>query len=181
MHFYFYGKFKFWNTEGYSLFEELRGEYNIIDNEHQKYQATLPKEIISYLYNIAASQTEERENKMKTENKKYKMSNNKKKKIRLTESDLHNIIKESVNTILNEGFGSKVVRNPKLTRLLNREGLGDILLCKDYGYFYITSDNEELANKISMLHSNAIYLNSFNQQSPEEWVEDIKYILRNIE
>ena len=118
---------------------------------------------------------------MKTENKKYKMSNNKKKKIRLTESDLYYIIKESVNTILNEGFGSKVVRNPKLTRLLNREGLGDILLCKDYGYFYITSDNEELANKISMLHSNAIYRNSFNQQSPEEWVEDIKYILRDIE
>ena len=177
----FMGNVKYWNTEGYRLFEELRGEYNIIDNEHQKYQATLPKEIISYLYNIAASQTEERENKMKTENKKYKMSNNKKKKIRLTESDLHYIIKESVNTILNEGFGSKVVRTPKLTRLLNREGLGDILLCKDYGYFYITSDNEELANKISMLHSNAIYRNSFNQQSPEEWVEDIKYILRDIE
>jgi hypothetical protein len=59
------GNIKYWNTEGYSLFEELRGEYNIIDNKHQKYQATLPKEIISYLYNIAASQTEERENKMK--------------------------------------------------------------------------------------------------------------------
>lgn len=60
----FMGNVKYWNTEGYSLFEELRGEYNIINNEHQKYQATLPKEIISYLYNIAASQTEERESKM---------------------------------------------------------------------------------------------------------------------
>ena len=53
----FMGNIKYWNTEGYSLFEELRGEYNIIDNEHQKYQATLPKEIISYLYDIATSQT----------------------------------------------------------------------------------------------------------------------------
>ena len=34
----FMGNVKYWNT----LFEELR-------NEHQKYQATLPKEIISYL------------------------------------------------------------------------------------------------------------------------------------
>ena len=113
------------------------------------------------------------------ESKKY--NNSKSNIIRLTESDLHRVIKESVKKVLNEGFGSKVVKNPKLTRLLNREGLGDILLCKGYGYFYITSDNEELANKISMLYSNSIYLNSFNQQSPEEWVEDIKYILRDIE
>jgi hypothetical protein len=106
---------------------------------------------------------------------------NKRNVVRLTESELNRVITESVKRVLNEGFGSKVVRNPKLTRLLNREGLGDILLCKAYGYFYITSDNEELENKINMLHSNAIYLNSFNQQSPEEWVEDIKYLLRDTE
>ena len=48
----FMGNVKYWNTEGFSLLEELRCEYNINDSEHQKYQSTLPKEVISYLYDI---------------------------------------------------------------------------------------------------------------------------------
>ena len=75
----FMGNVKYWNTEGFSLFEELRSEYNINDSEHQKYQATLPKEVISYLYDIAATQTEERENKIKSENKEYKSNKDMKK------------------------------------------------------------------------------------------------------
>ena len=88
----FMGNVKYWNTEGFSLLEELRCEYNINDSEHQKYQSTLPKEVISYLYDIAASQTEEMENKIK------------KQVIKLTESDLHQIIKESVKNILNSYY-----------------------------------------------------------------------------
>ena len=41
-------------------------------------------------------------NSLKNENKKYNNTNNMKRRIRLTESDLHRIIKESVNQILNE-------------------------------------------------------------------------------
>ena len=102
----FMGNVKYWNTEGFSLLEELRCEYNINDSEHQKYQSTLPKEVISYLYDIAASQTEEMENKIKNENKEYKTNNNniKKQVIKLTEGELHKIIKESVKNILNSYY-----------------------------------------------------------------------------
>ena len=74
--------------------------------------------------------------------------------------------------------GSSEVKNRKLKQLLAKEGLDKIILCKDYGYFYITSDDDEWADKLASMHENAIYMNSFNQQSPEEWVEDIKRLLK---
>ena len=73
---------------------------------------------------------------------------------------------------------SSEVKNRKLKQLLAKEGLDKIILCKDYGYFYITSDDDEWATKIASMYENAIYINSFNQQSPEEWVEDIKRLLK---
>lgn len=39
------------------------------------------------------------------------MNNNKKQIVRLTESDLHRIIKESVNNILNEAFSDAQYAN----------------------------------------------------------------------
>lgn len=77
-----------------------------------------------------------------------------------------------------ERFGSKEVKNTKLKRLLSKEGLDKILLCKDYGYFYIASEDNEWAEKIVSMHENAIYINSFNQMTPEEWVEEIKRLLK---
>ena len=55
-----------------------------------------------------------------------------KKLIRLTESDLHRIVKESVNRILNEGYG-----DPIPFRVLNRylESIG--FQCTDEGDFSI--------------------------------------------
>lgn len=87
----------------------------------------------------------------------------------------------NLKTIILEG--SSEVKNRKLKQLLAKEGLDKIILCKDYGYFYITSDDDEWADKISAMYENAIYMNSFNQQTPEEWVEDIKRLLKqnNIE
>lgn len=73
---------------------------------------------------------------------------------------------------------SSEVKNRKLKQLLTKEGLDKIILCKDYGYFYIASDDDEWANKLAGMYENAIYINSFNQQTPEEWVEDIKRLLK---
>lgn len=74
--------------------------------------------------------------------------------------------------------GSYEVKNRKLKQLLAKEGLDKIILCKDYGYFYIASDDDEWATKLASMYENAIYINSFNQQTPEEWVEDIKRLLK---
>lgn len=73
---------------------------------------------------------------------------------------------------------SSEVKNRKLKQLLAKEGLDKIILYKDYGYFYITSDDDEWATKLAGMYENAIYINSFNQQSPEECVEDIKRLLK---
>ena len=82
---------------------------------------------------------------------------------------------KNLKTILK---GSSEVKNRKLKQLLAKEGLDKIILYKDYGYFYITSDDDEWATKLAGMYENAIYINSFNQQSPEEWVEDIKRLLK---
>ena len=82
---------------------------------------------------------------------------------------------KNLKTILE---GSSEVKNKKLKQLLAKEGLDKIILCKDYGYFYIASDDDEWADKLASMYENAIYMNSFNQQSPEEWVEDIKRLLK---
>ena len=74
--------------------------------------------------------------------------------------------------------GSSEVKNRKLKQLLAKEGLDKIALYKDYGYFYITSDDDDWATKLAGMYENAIYMNSFGQQTPEEWVEDIKRLLK---
>lgn len=96
------GNVEYYDTQDYEQFEDLRGG-NENNSDHEIYQRKLPNEIVSYLYDIAASQTEAMGNRIKTENKDYKINNNMKKQvIRLTEGDLHKIIKESVNKILKE-------------------------------------------------------------------------------
>ena len=82
---------------------------------------------------------------------------------------------KNLKTILE---GSSEVKNRKLKQLLAKEGLDKIILCKDYGYFYIASDDNEWAEKLAGMYENAIYMNSFGQQTPEEWVEDIKRLLK---
>lgn len=75
----------------------------------------------------------------------------------------------------------KEIKNPKLTRLLKNHGLEKVILCKADGYFYITSNDDETALEIAGLRDNAIYVNSFNQQTPEQWVEDILLLLKDSE
>lgn len=93
--------------------------------------------------------------------------------------DLKTICNENISNSLHVLLeGSSEVKNRKLKQLLAKEGLDKIILCKDYGYFYITSDDDSWATKLAGMYENAIYINSFNQQTPEEWVEDIKRLLK---
>lgn len=73
----------------------------------------------------------------------------------------------------------KDVKNPKLYRLLKKEGLDKIILVKGDGYFYVTSDDDDVYDELCNLESTSIYVNSFYHQSPEKWVEDIKELLKD--
>ena len=71
------------------------------------------------------------------------------------------------------------IKNQKFRDLMEKAGLGDVKLYRDDGYFFIASDNDETADRIenatTFNNQNMFYLNSFGQQTPEQWVEDIKY------
>ena len=73
--------------------------------------------------------------------------------------------------------GAKIISNSQLYRALKKRGLEKYKLCKARGYFYITSDDVETANEIATWNDNAIYVYGFNQQSVEDWVNDIIYII----
>ena len=73
--------------------------------------------------------------------------------------------------------GSKIISNSQLYRALKKRGREKYKLCKARGYFYITSDDVETANEIATWNDNAIYVYGFNQQSVEDWVNDIIYII----
>ena len=65
--------------------------------------------------------------KLKTENKQYKSNTNMNKKlIRLTESDLHRIVKESVNRVIKEEHYNDAAALPYITKafdeLINKIG-----------------------------------------------------------
>lgn len=88
-----------------------------------------------------------------------------------------NEIYDDLMSINEDSFGSKVVKNKKLYTLLKNEGLEGIILCKGYGYFYIDAITPEMQKIIYTLKDTSIYLNSFNQQPVEMWVQDIKDLL----
>ena len=73
------------------------------------------------------------------------------------------------------------VKNKKFLKLMKAAGLEKVLLCKGNGYYYITSDDEDMWALIDSLPETTIYVNSFNQQYPEQWVDDIKQLLSKAE
>lgn len=86
---------------------------------------------------------------------------------------------KNLSTYINESDGS--VKNRKFLKLMKAAGLEKVLLCKGNGYYWITSDDEETWALIDSLPETTIYINSFNQQTPDKWVEDIKRLLSNAE
>ena len=83
---------------------------------------------------------------------------------------------KNLSTYINESDGS--VKNRKFLKLMKAAGLEKVLLCKGQGYYWITSDDEETWALIDSLPETTIYINSFNQQYPEQWVDDIKQLLK---
>ena len=73
------------------------------------------------------------------------------------------------------------VKNRKLKEALKKEGLENINLEKGNGYFWVWSDDEEMNLKITSLYSNSILVNSFKDQSIENWIKDIKELLEEID
>ncbi len=81
---------------------------------------------------------------------------------------------KSLFTYIMESVGE--VRNRKFRQLMKDAGLEKVMLCKERraGYFYITSDDDDMWKTIYHLPETMIYANSFEQMSPEEWVDEIK-------
>lgn len=53
----------------------------------------------------------------------------------------------------------------------------NVTLFKGEGYFYVWSDEEEMGLKLAGLDTTSIYVRYLNQQSLEEWVQDVKNIV----
>lgn len=71
------------------------------------------------------------------------------------------------------------IKNPNLKKALKEVNpdLGKIILMKDNGYFYLTSDDEIWADRISNFYFNDIMINSFRDLSIREWVYEIVDVL----
>lgn len=69
------------------------------------------------------------------------------------------------------------VKNKKFLELMKKESLEKINLEKGNGYFWLWSDDDYWSNKILDLESSSILVNSFKDQSIENWVRDIKELL----
>ena len=93
------GNVEYYDSNDYEQFEDLRIDGDSENCDHQLYQRKLPNEIVSYLYDIAANQTEQLGNN-KENNTKTESRNMNKNRIRLTESQLHRVIKDSVKKVL---------------------------------------------------------------------------------
>jgi protein gp37 len=85
------------------------GRALVLDKEHNWWSKQQSIQYIQSLEEGASYITTKDRKTIKTENKKYKTNTNmaKKQVIRLTESDLHRIIKESVNNVLSENEQEK--------------------------------------------------------------------------
>lgn len=96
------------------------------------------------------------------------------KTVLLTENEYN-----KVKHILNEGngFGDEIT-NKRLRKMLDDAGYEDIHLIKGDGYLYVEADDGIHSEWLNALESTSIYLNSFGQQSVEEWFKDIVQILR---
>ncbi len=84
------GKIHYWDMNDLPLYPE---------SKKNQYEGSLGDSVTYELYKIAKSMTKNTENNIKTENNNFY---NMKQKIRLTEGDLHRIIRKCVNEALNE-------------------------------------------------------------------------------
>lgn len=86
-------------------------------------------------------------------------------------------LNEAIQILEANGFGAEIT-DKRLRKMLNDAGYSDVHLIKGDGYLYVDSDDEQHLDWLNALDSTSIYLNSFNQQSSEEWFQDIIIMLR---
>ena len=86
-------------------------------------------------------------------------------------------LNEAIKILEANGFGAEIT-NKRLRKMLDDAGYSDVHLIKGDGYLYVDSDDAQHQDWLNALDSTSIYLNSFNQQSPEEWFQDIIIMLR---
>ena len=58
--------------------------------------------------------------------------------------------------------------------------IGNVIICKSEGCFFVASDDNEIGLKLSSLETTSIYICHLNHQSVEEWVEDVRQIVSNV-
>lgn len=90
------------NEFGSSFRDE--GKTNEEQRAFNEYQQSIGKDVVSLLYNLAADTSNiiDDNNQIQTENKQYNKNRNMKRTIRLTESELKQMIAESVKRVLSE-------------------------------------------------------------------------------
>lgn len=72
----------------------------------------------------------------------------------------------------------RVIKDTKFRGLMQAAGLGDIILVKDHGYFFITSDKDD--SPVWRAPETSICVNSFKDMTPEDWVKEIDGLLQKI-
>ena len=58
--------------------------------------------------------------------------------------------------------------------------VGNVILCKSEGYFFVSSDDSEMGLNLASLETTSIYVCHLNHQSVEQWVEDVRQIVSNV-
>ena len=64
-----------------------------------------------------------------------------------------------------------------LRRYLQKNVHPDLWLARGNGYYYFYSDNEELALYLATLSQTSVYVNNWQELSPEVWVTEAKEII----
>lgn len=63
----------------------------------------------------------------------------------------------------------------QINKAIQKE-LGNVILCKSEGCFFVSSDDIEIGLRLSSLPTTSIYVCCINHQTVNEWVEDVKKI-----
>ena len=71
-------------------------------------------------------------------------------------------------------------RTLKQLNKIIQEQIGDILLIKGKGYFYVTSEDEEIGLRLAGLDSTSIYVCHLNQQTVSQWIDDVRQIASKV-
>jgi len=58
--------------------------------------------------------------------------------------------------------------------------IGNFLLVKGNGYFYVIGNDDETSLKLSSLYSTSIFVCHLNEQSLEDWLKDVQQIVSKI-